>query len=109
MGTINKCWPYPKFPVSSLLNHSPDVSLNEDDGPHFARVHFPDQVSPTPGLEPHNVATQVLELVGKDAGTDQSLETHIASPHLVVLALPIVGSKERERRENNYSPGLGYS
>ena len=74
------------------------MSLDEDDGPHLARVHLPDQVAPAPSLQSHDVAAQVLELVRQDAGADQSLEPHVPSPHLVVFALPIVCPEEERKK-----------
>ena len=62
------------------------LGIRHSDSPSY-------KVAPAPGLEPHNVTTQVLELVTEDPGPDHGLHPHEACPHLGVLPSPIVGSE----------------
>lgn len=84
---------YPEFPISPLLDHSSDVCLNIDDGPHLPGIDFPDEVASASCLKSHDVATKVFEFMREYPGPDQGLESHVARPHLLVLSLPVVRSE----------------
>ena len=61
-----------------LGDHPSDVRLYSHDGPDLLGELPPDQVAPAASLEPDDVTTQVLELVGQDSRPDQGLEAHVA-------------------------------
>ena len=67
------------------------MGLDLDDGPDLLVELPPDQHTPTPGLQLHDVAAEVLELVRQDPGANERLQTHVARTHLPVLALAVVG------------------
>jgi hypothetical protein len=66
-------------------------SLYLDNCPHLLLVVSADEQSSASGLQLHDVAPQVLELVREHARPDQGLQSHVPGPHLLVLSLSVVG------------------
>lgn len=74
--------------VPFLGDHSPYVSLNLDDSPHFFPESSPYKVASGPSLERDDVTSQMPEPVRQYPGPDQGLEPHVTNSHPLV-ALPL--------------------
>lgn len=62
------------------------MSLYLDDGAHFSAEHSPYKVTSGASLQSDDVATEVPEPVRKNAGADESLESHVADSHALIAS-----------------------
>ena len=83
---------YSEFSISPLSQHSPDVTLNFDDGRYLAVVLPTDKVATAACLKSDYVTTKMFELMGEYAGSDESLKSHVTCTHGQVVFASKVGS-----------------
>ena len=99
------------FLVAALSNHPADVFLDDDGGPRLHAQLATHQVAAATGLEPDDVAAQVLEPVRQDPGADESLEAEESTAHFQVafalsLSSPLALDDDGGRPEAEVAPPM---